>query len=258
MALSCSTQILQRSWLAYFRQGTWCLTSCATNAAFRRSRAFTSSSSSYILRSQPHIPQHSLPIWRQRHSSSPFQFQNVRALSSSSLEIAPEAADQLPKVLKEEEEVASTVDEYVDSAVEEQIESVIKEDVQEALKSSQEKQINSVVAQEDEVQEALSGVDLLDDEGSSEFVEGEDTVIEERHPWTEWDKFLNMLEVGGHFVFETETTDRRAFVRQEDDSGRIKRASMAFARNRDDVIKYAFLPDSWFALQFLGFPNAVR
>jgi len=170
------------------------------------------------------------------------------------------SADQLPKVLKEEEEVAATVDGYVDAALGEQIGSVVQEEVQEALKFSQEEQIESVIkedvqealksSQEDEVQEALSGVDLLDDEGSSEFVEGEEPVIGERHPWSEWDKFLNMLEVGGHFVFETETTDRRPVVRQEDDSGRIKRASMAFARNRDDVIKYTFLPDSWFALQF--------
>lgn len=185
----------------------------------------------------------------------------MRALSSSSsLEAAPKEA----KNLQEDEKVtAAAVDEYVDSAVEDQLDSVLsgaqrEEVIQEALKSSSvtppEEQIDSAV--EDEVREALSAVDLLDDGGRhrSELVEEE--VEEDRHPWPEWDKFLNMLEVGGHFVFESETTDRRAVVRQEDDSGKIKRASMAFARNRDDVIKYISTTRILFYTAKSGFTNS--
>lgn len=258
MALSCSTQLLQRSWLVYFRQGTWCLRSRAANASFR-SRAFISSSS--VLSSHSRLSQISVPVWRQQHRSSSLGFQSVRALSASSLETAPQGsgspalaeadADQASKDLQEDEKVTSVsaaVDEYVDSSLEEQIDSAVsgaqEEKVQEAIQASgiaQEEMIDAAVnaVQEEDVQEALNTIDLLNDEGPSELAESEAEELVDRHPWPEWDKYLTMLESGGHFVFDTETTDRRPVIRQEDDSGKIKRASMAFARNRDDVIKYA-------------------
>lgn len=269
MALSCSTQILQRSWQVYFRQGTLCLASSAARVGFR-SRVFTSSS--FISKSHSCVSLGSLPVWRPHVAT--FGFQSVRALSSSSLESAQGSGqvssslleeDHATKELKDLQEetkvtasasVAEGEDEdrlgkNVDSAptaAEKQynkVNAALQEDVEEAYGPENPLHQNDVVinaALQEDVEEALGTVDLLDDGGRPESVlvdgEAEDSEHEDQHPWPEWDKFLNMLEAGGHFVFDTEPTDRRPVVRQEDDSGKIKRASMAFARNRDDVIKY--------------------
>lgn len=252
MALSCSTQILQRSWLVYFRQGTLCLASSAVNAGFR-TRAF--SSSSYVLRSHSRVSQSAFPVWRPRYGSSAFGCQSVRALASSSAGLesaqgsgqAVAEAEASSSVLEEEQGAKKLKDLQEDGKVTGAASVAEGGDGKRVEKNVD----SSAIAAEDQydmavsaalqegVEEALGSVDLLNDGGRPGSVSvSEPEKPQDQHPWPEWDKFLNMLEAGGHFIFDTETTDRRPVVRQEDDSGKIKRASMAFARNRDDVIKY--------------------
>ena len=253
MALSCSTQLLQRSWLVYFRQGTLCLASSAANVGLR-SRAFTASS--FILRSHSRVSQTSFPAWRPRDGSSVFGFQSVRALSSSSVESVQGSGQALaeasPSVLEEDESAEDLKDVQEDiklAAAASVAEGEGEDGVEKHLDSSAvapEDQYDMAVnaSLQQDVEEALATIDLNDGgrpasvmvDGEAEESESEN--FQDQHPWPEWDKYLKMLEAGGHFIFDNDTIDRRPVVRQEDDSGKIKRASMAFARSRDDIIKY--------------------
>jgi hypothetical protein len=241
MALSCSTQLLQRSWRVYLSQGTLRLASSAAGAGGGRfrSRAFTSSS--YILRSRTRVSERSFPVWRPRHGSSPFGFQSVRALSASAPGSGPALAEA-----SEEEHAAKGLKEFqagseaTATALEVEDQDSVQKNADPSpsgLEEHHEIAVNAAL--QEDVEQALGSVDLLNDASREESENGDEfESLQDQHPWPEWESFLNMLEVGGHFIFDTETTDRRPVVRQEDDAGKIKRASMAFARNRDDVLKY--------------------
>ena len=251
MALSCSTQILQRTWRVYFRQGSFCL----ANANFR-GRGL-SSSSSYILRSHSHAPQVSVPLWKaERARVSVLGFRSIRALSSASVDAAHSQANpnanaavdvdvpSIPKVTEISSEAVKE-EEFAEST------SALSQNLQENANFSEKdnaednRVLSSVSEVDEEVEDASSTVDYLDgisgvetdtDSETSPLEAGEEPIIS--HPWPEWHKFLHMLEAGKHFEFETETTDSRGDKGMDDDAGRIKRASMAFARFRDDIFRY--------------------
>lgn len=71
------------------------------------------------------------------------------------------------------------------------------------------------VVLEDQVQEVLCIVDLLNDGDCLELVLEDDEVEdgENLYLWFEWNKYFNMLEVGGYFIFEIEMYDKRFMVR---------------------------------------------
>uniref|UniRef100_A0A7I4B7V4 RanBP2-type domain-containing protein n=1 Tax=Physcomitrium patens TaxID=3218 RepID=A0A7I4B7V4_PHYPA len=256
MALSCSTQILQRSWLVYFRQGTMCLVSSSANVGLR-SRSLTSYS--HIFRARARPSQSFLPAWRQQHRSLAFGLRGIRAMSSSSLDSAQghgQLAVDVPASAVEEEKVAKDFnDAHEDSKVTAaaSMDGEVKDNLSESVEDSPR------VVLEDQVQEALCTVDLLNDGDRPELALEDDEAEdgENLHPWSEWNKYLNMLEAGGHFIFETETHDKRPMVRQEDDLGKIKRASMAFARNRDDIIN-VLSPELLREIAEFGCPSTDR
>lgn len=253
MALSCSTQILQRTWRVYFRQGSFCL----ANANFR-GRGL-SSSSSYILRSHSHAPQVSVPLWKaERARVSVLGFRSIRALSSASVDAAHSQANanananaavdvdvpSSPKVTEISSEAVKE-EEFAESTT------ALSQNLQENANFSENdnaednRVLSSVSEVDEEVEDASSTVDYLDgisgvetdtESEVSPLEVGEEPMIS--HPWPEWHKFLHMLEAGKHFEFETETTDSRGDKGMDDDAGRIKRASMAFARFRDDIFRY--------------------
>jgi len=59
------------------------------------------------------------------------------------------------------------------------------------------------------------------------------------HPWPEWQLFLEQLEADDYFNFETTTDNKKSTENEElgQDSGRIKRAAMGFARQRNDILR---------------------
>lgn len=253
MALSCSTQILQRTWRVYFRQGSFCL----ANVSFR-GRGL-SSSSSYILRSHSHAPLVSVPLWKAERARVPLLgFRSIRALSSANLDAAHSHANantntnaavdvdvdvpSIPKVTEISSE-AIKEEEFAESTT------ALSRNLQENASFSENDNaedngvLSSVSEVEEEVEDASSAVDYLHgisevepDTGSANSLLEEEPMIS--HPWPEWHSFLHMLEAGKHFEFETETTDSRGDKGMDDDAGRIKRASMAFARFRDDIFRY--------------------
>ncbi len=56
------------------------------------------------------------------------------------------------------------------------------------------------------------------------------------HPWPEWRSFLEQLEADKYFDFEADENKGAEDVELGQDAGRIKRAAMAFARQRDDIL----------------------
>jgi len=89
--------------------------------------------------------------------------------------------------------------------------------------------------------------------GSVEGLEGTKETLEEKnvetlrialvtaqdHPWPEWRLFLEQLEADDYFNFETTTDNKKSTENEElgQDSGRIKRAAMGFARQRNDILR---------------------
>jgi hypothetical protein len=57
------------------------------------------------------------------------------------------------------------------------------------------------------------------------------------HPWPEWRSFLEQLEADKYFDFEADENKGAEDVELGQDAGRIKRAAMAFARQRDDILR---------------------
>lgn len=57
------------------------------------------------------------------------------------------------------------------------------------------------------------------------------------HPWPEWRSFLEQLEADKYFDFEADENRGAEDVELGQDSGRIKRAAMGFARQRDDILR---------------------
>jgi hypothetical protein len=62
-------------------------------------------------------------------------------------------------------------------------------------------------------------------------------VAASEHPWSEWRSFLEQLEADKYFDFEADEHKGAEDVELGQDAGRIKRAAMAFARQRDDILR---------------------
>lgn len=194
-------------------------------------------------------------------------FRSIRALSSASVDAAHSQANananaavdvdvpSIPKVTEISSEAVKE-EEFAESTT------ALSQNLQENVNFSENdnaednRVLSSVSEVDEEVEDASSTVDYLDgingvetdtDSEVSPLEVGEEPMIS--HPWPEWHKFLHMLEAGKHFEFETETTDSRGDKGMDDDAGRIKRASMAFARFRDDIFR---------CLIFLSFTDAIH
>ena len=268
MAFSCSSQFLQKTWRVCFRHGAFCLASTTRSQGL----AFRTLS---LVKLRHLSPQFSTSLWRVTRSLPVLGLRNGRTVSVSSLECTQGADNTVLETSpSSEHEEQARKDRVEADEVESEVKSEIKDDMKvyasvtmaglereevatestEVCVPESQSDIRKSVAEslpflgtknllavEEDVEGALNTIDLFGGENDGGHGES-DTVLansEVNHPWPEWGIFLKMLGDGKHFDFETETTDTADDKDLEDNVGRIKRASMAFARYRDDIFRYS-------------------